>query len=207
MITTTTEEIPDAHRETNIDDNPPPTRRSAHGPRPPKWSLACDKTVVPYSWHATVIPGAAVATRPCSSTSASVISVVRCWWRRASRRNATFTAWAGFDSGPDVPRPHTRLHQGGGFEVLQAFADLGWGRDQQRLELIGGLGASLDRAAAGHPQRPDRFDDPVAGLRDRGAGGTQGGPGRGIGIDRVRLALRATSPPVRRLISSTDTPT
>jgi hypothetical protein len=55
----------------------------------------------------SVIPGAAVATRPCSSTSASLISVVRCWWRRASRRNATFTAWAGFDSGPDVrSRPH-----------------------------------------------------------------------------------------------------
>jgi len=38
---------------TSIDAEPAHVPRSDHGPRPSKWSLARDKTVVPYAWHAT----------------------------------------------------------------------------------------------------------------------------------------------------------
>ena len=47
---------------------------------PRLWSTAGPVTSIPTPSR-SVIPGAAVVTRPCSS--ASVISVVRCWWRRA----------------------------------------------------------------------------------------------------------------------------
>ena len=49
---------------------------------PRLWSTAGPVTSIPTPSR-SVIPGAAVVTRPCSS--ASVISVVRGWWRRATR--------------------------------------------------------------------------------------------------------------------------
>jgi hypothetical protein len=47
--------------------------------------------------------------------------------------------------------------------MAQRLAQLSRPGEQQRLELIGGLGARLDRAAAGHPQRADRLHCAVAG--------------------------------------------
>ena len=42
------------------------------------------------------------------------------------------------------------------------LAQLGGAGEQQRVQLVDCLGAGLDRAAAGHTQRADRLDAPVA---------------------------------------------
>jgi len=61
-------------------------------------------------------------------------------------------------------QPRARLHQDGGLEVLDAFADLGRCCDQQRLELVGGLGAGpeLDLAAASSGRRRVLWVRPIA---------------------------------------------
>ncbi len=115
-------------------------------------------------------------------------------WRQARRAGSDLQRLGWVGQRAVAAQPRARLHQGGGLEVLDAFADLGRCGDQQRLELVGGLGTGLDRAAAGHSQRADRFHDPVAGLRDNGAGAAQRGSGGSVGIDRVGLALRAAGP-------------
>jgi hypothetical protein len=50
---------------------------------------------------------------------------------------------------------------------------------EQAVQLVERRGAGLDRAAAGHPQRPDRFDRSSAGLR---------GPRRLLGHKVARAA-------------------
>jgi hypothetical protein len=86
--------------------------------------------------------------------------------------------------------------QPGGGQALQLLAELGRGGDQQPLEGVDDLGAGLDGALAGHPQRTDHLDRAVLGL-----GGASGLPGldragSGIGIDRVALATPPASLPV-----------
>lgn len=57
--------------------------------------------------------------------------------------------------------------------------------------------ALLDRAAAGYAQGTQRLDAPVTLFRDSGGVSGQCGPGGGLGIDRVGLALPAASLAVR----------
>jgi hypothetical protein len=83
-----------------------------------------------------------------------------------------------------------------GGAAVQRFSQAGRSGDQQRLELVDGRGAGLDRATAGGAQRPDRLHDPVASLGDRGRGPGQHGPGGRLGVDRVRLAPLAAGPTV-----------
>jgi hypothetical protein len=57
------------------------------------------------------------------------------------------------------------------------------------VELLGGGHSGFEGAAAGHPQDPDHLDLALAGLgRGRSHPG-QGGPGGGLSINRIRLAV------------------
>jgi hypothetical protein len=60
------------------------------------------------------------------------------------------------------------------------------------VQLVERGGAGLDRAAAGHAQRPDALHRAGAGLPCAARGAGQHRPGRGDRIDRIGLAL---SPP------------
>jgi hypothetical protein len=64
------------------------------------------------------------------------------------------------------------------------------------VELVGGLGAGLDRRAAGHAQRPDHLDLAVTGLGHARGGACEHGPGGGLGVDRVGLAAASAGRPV-----------
>src|SRR4051794_34794838 len=68
---------------------------------------------------------------------------------------------------------------------------VGWGGDEQRLELVSGLTAGLDRADACDAQRPDRLDSAVAGLWGAGGCAVQRGAGSGVRVQRVGLAVPA----------------
>ena len=93
--------------------------------------------------------------------------------------------------------PATGSDQGRGGAAVQRLPQVGWGGDQQRLELVDGRGAGLDRAAAGGAQRPDRLHDPVAPLGGCGRRASQHGAGGRLGVDRVRPATLAADAPVR----------
>ena len=71
------------------------------------------------------------------------------------------------------------------------------GGDDQRLHPRLGHGPGRDCGAARGPQRAQRVDLPAAGLRDAGGPTGLGGPGGGLGIDRVGLALPAAGLAVR----------
>jgi hypothetical protein len=71
------------------------------------------------------------------------------------------------------------------------------GGDDQVAELVAGLGAGLDRAAAGDPQRPDRLHRAVTGLRRPGCLAVQGGQRGGDRVGDVGLAAPAAGLPVR----------
>jgi hypothetical protein len=73
----------------------------------------------------------------------------------------------------------------------QPAAELVVAVDQQRAELVGGLGAGLDGAAAGHHQGAQLPCGAVAVLGDGAGVAGQHGPGGGLGVDRVGLALAA----------------
>jgi len=65
-------------------------------------------------------------------------------------------------------QPGEGRDQRGRGQGAQLLAQLGWGGDQQRLELVGGLAAGLDRATTSDAQRADRLDTTIAAL---GCGG------------------------------------
>ena len=73
---------------------------------------------------------------------------------------------------------------------------LGGGEDQV-AELVAGLGAGLDRAAAGDLQRADRLCRAVTGLRRPGRFAVQCGQGGGDRVGGIRLAAAAARLPVR----------
>ncbi len=74
--------------------------------------------------------------------------------------------------------------------------DLGGG-DNEVAELVSGLGAGLDRAAAGHLQRPDRLRRPVTGLRRPRRIAVQGGQRGGDRVGGIGLAVPTAGLPVR----------
>ena len=73
----------------------------------------------------------------------------------------------------------------------QPGAHLVAGIEQERLDLVGGLGTGLDRAAAGEHQQPQLAGEPAAVLANRGCLTGQHGTGGVLGIDRVALATAA----------------
>src|SRR5829696_3553736 len=78
----------------------------------------------------------------------------------------------------------------------QADADGVVAADQQSPELVGGLGAGLDRAAAGDDQTAQLTDDAVAVLGDGVGLASQHGPGGMLGIQGIVLADPAPPGPV-----------
>jgi hypothetical protein len=81
----------------------------------------------------------------------------------------------------------------------QPAAELVVAVHQQRADLVGGLGAGLDRAAAGHHQRAQFPDGAVAVLGDGTGIPGQHRAGCCLGVDRVALALAASPGPVRAI--------
>ena len=84
-----------------------------------------------------------------------------------------------------------RVDDGGGAKSAQSVFEVLGGGDDEAVDLVGGLGACLDRRSAGHRQHPDRLDGPVAcfGL---GVGvAVQRGACCGGGVDSVGLAPTA----------------
>ena len=84
-----------------------------------------------------------------------------------------------------------RVDDGGGAKSAQPVFEVLGGGDDEAVDLVGGLGACLDRRSAGHRQHPDRLDGPVAcfGL---GVGvAVQRGACCGGGVDSVGLAPTA----------------
>jgi len=65
------------------------------------------------------------------------------------------------------------------------------GRDDERLESSLQISAVRDRAAPSDAQRPQCLDPAVALLGRAGADAGERGPCRGLGVDRVGLALPA----------------
>jgi hypothetical protein len=60
-------------------------------------------------------------------------------------------------------------------------------------ELVGGLGAGLDGAGAGHAQHPDRLHDAAAGLGGGGGLAGQHRAGGGLGVGGVGLVTAAAA--------------
>ena len=75
-----------------------------------------------------------------------------------------------------------------------AFTQLGRSGDQQRMDLVGGGGVCLNRAAARGQHRPQRGGLCVFGHGKAVAG--QGGASGGVSIQRVGLALAAPCRPI-----------
>ena len=71
------------------------------------------------------------------------------------------------------------------------------GGDDQAAELVAGLGAGLDRAAAGHLQGPDRFHRAVTGLWLPRRLAVEGGQRGGDRIGGIGLAAPTPGLPVR----------
>jgi hypothetical protein len=71
------------------------------------------------------------------------------------------------------------------------------GGDDQPAELNERGGAGLHGAVASCAQQPDRLDDPVGLLRDRGRLPGQREAGGHLGIDRIALAAPAAGVRVR----------
>jgi len=93
------------------------------------------------------------------------------------------------------PALRQRGDQGGGVVAAVAFAQLGRRGHQQGVELIGGGGVRLDRAAPGAQQRPQGGGVFVFGHRQAIAG--QGGARGGVGVQRVGFAPAAARGPIR----------
>jgi hypothetical protein len=79
-------------------------------------------------------------------------------------------------------------NKGLGLEAEQRLAQLFGGAVEHPVQLLG-RDPGLEGAAAGHPQDPDHLDLAFAGLGRGGGDPGQGGPGGGLGVDRVGLAL------------------
>jgi hypothetical protein len=72
-----------------------------------------------------------------------------------------------------------------------------WTGDEEGLDLVGGLASGFDRARPSDAERPDRLHSTVASLRHDGGVAGERGSGSGVGVERVGLALGASSPAVR----------
>ena len=83
--------------------------------------------------------------------------------------------------------------------TFEQVAEFLRGGDDQPAELEDRCGAGLDRALARVAQQPDRFDDPIAVLGDRGRLPGEQQPGGELGVDRVALAA-ATARVLVRLV-------
>jgi hypothetical protein len=74
------------------------------------------------------------------------------------------------------------------------------------VKLLGGRHPGFEGAAAGHPQDPDHLDLALAGLGRGRSHPSQGGPGGGLSINRVGLAVSPSGVAVGRLTSTTWRP-
>jgi hypothetical protein len=135
------------------------------------------------------------------SLSSWVISVESCWWRRASERSACAVAVCGggvriVGAGGVGSAGGQVADQLGIRERAQLGAQRFGGGDDQRLDLTLRVGALVDRAAAGDPQRGQGLHRATAPLGQPVGAPGLGGPGGGLGIQRVGLAVPAPGRPV-----------
>ncbi len=108
--------------------------------------------------------------------------------RRASSRSAKRVAVVGSLASATRNRAHVSIRSAR-FETPELVPQLLWRGRGQRAQLVDGLDAGAHRRAAHDPQRADRFDVTVTGLRRPGGGPVERGASGGLGVDRVRLAL------------------
>ena len=80
------------------------------------------------------------------------------------------------------------LHDGAGAQTSEVVFEVLGGADGESVDLVGGLGAGLDRGAPRHRDHPDRLHGPVGALGHAHRGTVERGPGRGLGVDGVGLA-------------------
>jgi hypothetical protein len=98
-------------------------------------------------------------------------------------------AWAGVQGGGSAG-------QAGLGQASELLAQLGWGGDQQGPQRVGGLGAGLEGALAGHAQHPQHLHGARAGLGRSGLIAGLDGAGGGVSVDGVGLALAPAGGPV-----------
>ena len=75
-----------------------------------------------------------------------------------------------------------------GVERLEGCAQGVGSGDEQITDLVRDPGPSVSGRAERHPQRPDRLDDPIGGLGDRGGFAVEHRSGSGLGVNGVTLA-------------------
>jgi hypothetical protein len=109
---------------------------------------------------------------------------------------AALAAPAGLVRSPGA-EPGRHLDPLGSGQASQFLPQRLGGGDDQAAELVAGLGAGLDRAAAGHLQGPDRFHRAVTGFRLTRRLAVQGGQRGGDCIGGIGLAAPAPRLPVR----------
>src|SRR5690606_29543223 len=92
-------------------------------------------------------------------------------------------------AGPVRPQVRAGGDQVFDAEAAQSLTQVVGGGDDEGLDPALGVGALIDRAAAGDPQVPQRLDPSVTLFGDAGPLPGQRGPGGLDGVDRVGLAL------------------
>lgn len=83
-----------------------------------------------------------------------------------------------------------------GVEVPEAGSELIRSGDDQISDLVGGLGAGLDRRTAREPQHPHALHRPTTGLGSPGGVTVERGAGGGFGVNGVGLAAPTATLPV-----------